>query len=115
MPLKIGNVKQSKFARIVASQANTSACFTLPAQVQITNVRAFGTDFGAGTITFYARPISSATPVAFATIDGATLTTVQNGVVSGAIPFNRTSEPVVISVGGVGATGGPATIEVEFS
>jgi len=114
MPIKSGNVKQSKFATITTA-SNGLSLFTLPAQAMITNVRAFGTNFGAGTIAFFARPINSATPVQFATIDGATVATIQNGVVSGAIPYDRQSVPVVISVTGIGATGGPATIEVEFA
>ena len=114
MPVKSGNVKQSKFATITTA-SNGLSLFTLPSQAQITNVRAFGTNFGVGTITFNARPISQTTPVAFATIDGATVATIQNGVLTGIIPFNRQSEPQVISVTGIGATGGPATIEVEYA
>lgn len=110
MPVKRGNIKQSKFVTSVA--ATTITAFTLPAQAMITHVHAYGAA-GTGTITLQARPINSATPVTFATVDATLTAPGSDGALTGTIPYNRQSVPMVITV--QGSTTGNASLEVEYA
>ena len=107
MPIKSGNVNQSKVGNSVA--ATTVTAFTLPAQAMIIEVSGYGTI--TGTVTIQARPINSATPVTIGTVSAAQAA-VGTGDLSGVIPYDRQSVPVVITLNG--ATTGNIPIRVEF-
>jgi len=108
MPIKAGNILQSKVGNSVA--ATTVTAFTLPAQAMIVGLEGFGTI--TGTVTVQARPINSATPVTFGTISAAQAAVGGPGDLSGAIPYDRQSVPVVITL--LGATTGNIPVRVTF-
>lgn len=115
MPVKLGNVKQAKYGTTAVGDT-AKALFTLPAGAMITDAMAYGTNFDAGTITLYARPISSTTATAFVSFAANNISGGLSGTLTGTVPFNRQSEPCVItSTVATAASGGPASIEVEYA
>ena len=107
MGIKIGNILQAKVGNSVA--ATTVTAFTLPAQAQIVSVDGFGTI--TGTVTVQARPINSATPVTIGTVSAAQAAT-GAGDLTGVVPYQRQSVPVVITLNG--ATTGDIPIRVTY-
>lgn len=114
MPLKNGNVTQAKFG--TAAVGDTAKyLFTLPANSMIVGGKAFGTNFDAGTITLYARPMSSTTATSFATFAANNISAGLAASLTGTFPFNRNGEPVAITATvATAASGGPANLEVDY-
>ena len=108
MPIKIGNINQSKVGNSVA--ATTVTAFTLPAQAQIISVAGYGTITGA--VTIQARPINLVTPVTIGTVSAAQAAVGGNGDLTGVLPYDRQSVPVVITL--QGATTGNIPVRVEY-
>ena len=105
MPIKTGNVKQSKFATL-ATATNGAALFTLPSGSMVTNLRGTGTC--ADAITVSTRPISSSTGSTLGTVTPATA---QSGLLTNAAV--RVGEPQVISA--TGYSTGTCTLEIEYA
>jgi len=123
MALKVGNVQQAKAGTVARTDTAAKTVFTVPAGAMIYRVLAQGAaadSATSSTVTFQARPISSATAATFGTCDVKTAgieTAGRNATLSG-IALNRLSEPYVITAAysetGAASTGGPWTFLVEY-
>ena len=123
MGIKVGNVLQVKVGTVARTDTSAKQIFTLPPNVMITGISAFGVNSDAATsatLTFKSRPIDGSSAAAsFGTINAKATAAKGTAATLTGIAFARQSSHQVITVeyaeaGTASTVGGDWTVLVEY-